>query len=212
MSFPRSWIATRRLALVCCVGLLAACATPRAPVPGQAHWSGRLAVQVDSTPPQAFSAGFNLSGSPDAGELALTAPARRVHWQIEDGMQVDADPVLMRVVMLNLLGNAWKYTGQVVDARVTLTRHTASDGTVQCCVRDNGAGFDMKYASQLFEPFKRLHAHHEFEGTGVGLATVHRVVERHGGRVWGEGAVGQGATFCFSLPAPAAPTEAAGPL
>lgn len=74
MSFPRSWIATRRLALVCCVGLLAACATPRAPVPGQAHWSGRLAVQVASTPPQSFSAGFDLTGSPDAGELALTTP------------------------------------------------------------------------------------------------------------------------------------------
>mgnify|MGYP006180494197 CR=1 FL=1 len=126
-----------------------------------------------------------------AGELALTGSGRCVHWQIEDGMQVDADPVLMRVVMLNLLGNAWKYTGQRAEAHIDVSHRVDADGTVRCCVRDDGAGFDMKYASQLFEPFKRLHAHHEFEGTGVGLATVHRVIERHGGRVWGEGAWGR---------------------
>jgi len=143
---------------------------------------------------------LSLMGRQIAGELAHSDPARVVRWQIEDGITIDADPVLMRVVMLNLLGNAWKYTGQVAEAQIALTHRVDAQGTVRCCVRDNGAGFDMKYASQLFEPFKRLHAHHEFEGTGVGLATVHRVIERHGGRVWGEGAVGQGATFCFSLP------------
>ncbi|MDP3832978.1 MAG: ATP-binding protein, partial [Hydrogenophaga sp.] len=121
-------------------------------------------------------------------------------WHIDDGMRVTADPGLMRVVLENLLGNAWKYTGLTTDARISLTGTTHANGTVEFCVRDNGAGFDMTYASQLFEPFKRLHRQQEFEGTGVGLATVHRVLERHGGWVRGEGAVGQGAAFYFSVP------------
>jgi signal transduction histidine kinase len=107
----------------------------------------------------------------------------------------------MRVVLQNLLGNAWKYTGQVADARIRLHgTGLGADGQVGFCISDNGAGFDMAYADQLFEPFKRLHAHHEFEGTGIGLATVAQVLQRHGGTIRGEGVVGQGATFCFSLP------------
>jgi signal transduction histidine kinase len=107
----------------------------------------------------------------------------------------------MRVVLQNLLGNAWKYTGQVADARIRLHgTGLRADGQVGFCISDNGAGFDMAYADQLFEPFKRLHAHHEFEGTGIGLATVAQVLQRHGGTIRGEGVVGQGATFCFSLP------------
>ncbi len=133
-------------------------------------------------------------------ELEATDPARQVRWCIDDHMQAWADRGLMRVVLQNLLGNAWKYTGQTPQAEIAFTQVTRPDGTVEFCVRDNGAGFDMVYASQLFEPFKRLHAHHEFEGSGVGLATVYRVIERHGGRVRGEGAVGQGAAFFFSLP------------
>lgn len=133
-------------------------------------------------------------------ELEATDPARKVHWRIDDDMGAWADRGLMRVVLQNLLGNAWKYTGQAPHAEITFSHTTLADGTVEFCVRDNGAGFDMTYASQLFEPFKRLHAHHEFEGSGVGLATVHRVIERHGGRVRGEGKVGQGAAFFFSLP------------
>lgn len=133
-------------------------------------------------------------------ELAATEPTRSVQWHIDDGMQVWADRGLVRVVLQNLLGNAWKYTGQTPGARIGFTQTRLADGTVEFCVRDNGAGFDMAYANQLFEPFKRLHAHHEFEGSGVGLATVHRVIERHGGRVRGEGAVGRGAAFYFSLP------------
>ena len=135
-----------------------------------------------------------------AAELAQTDAAREVRWDIQDGIEAQADPVLMRVVLLNLLGNAWKYTGQTPQARIGVSARTLAGGTLECCVCDNGAGFDMKYAAQLFTPFKRLHAHHEFEGTGVGLATVHRVIERHGGQVRGEGAVGQGARFCFTLP------------
>ena len=135
-----------------------------------------------------------------ATELASSDPTRKVQWRIDEGMQVMADPGLMRVVLQNLLGNAWKYTGQTPDAEVAFTHAVRPDGGMEFCVRDNGAGFDMAYVDQLFEPFKRLHAHHEFEGSGVGLATVHRVIERHGGRVRGEGAVGRGATFCFSVP------------
>ncbi len=134
-----------------------------------------------------------------SNELKATDPARSVRWRIDDAMRVVADPGLMRVVLQNLLGNAWKYTGQTPEPEITFTQSTWPDGTVEFCVRDNGAGFDMSYAEQLFEPFKRLHAHHEFEGSGVGLATVHRVIERHGGRVRGEGAVGRGAAFFFSL-------------
>ncbi|WP_156406226.1 ATP-binding protein [Hydrogenophaga sp. Root209] len=134
-------------------------------------------------------------------ELASTDPGRHVRWCIDDGMQVIADPGLMRVVLQNLLGNAWKYTSQTPDAVVAFTQAERPHGVVEFCVRDNGAGFNMAYADQLFEPFKRLHAHHEFEGSGVGLATVRRVIERHGGRVSGEGTVGRGAAFCFQLPA-----------
>ncbi len=135
-----------------------------------------------------------------AAELERGDPSRRVQWQVEDGLWVQADPVLMTVVMQNLLGNAWKYTGRTDQARIELFRLGEVDGVVSFCVRDNGAGFDMAYADQLFHPFKRLHHQNEFEGTGVGLSSVQRILQRHGGSVRGEGAVGQGATFCFSLP------------
>jgi PAS domain S-box-containing protein len=133
-------------------------------------------------------------------EITGGESGRSVEWHIEDGLIVQADPGLMRVVLQNLLGNAWKYTSQITQARISFTRRRNTDGSQAFCVRDNGAGFDMTYAEQLFQPFKRLHAHHEFEGTGVGLATVHRVIERHGGKVHGEGKVGEGAMFCFTLP------------
>ena len=137
----------------------------------------------------------------EVAELERTEPQRQVHWDIESGLRVQADPTLMRVVLQNLLGNAWKYTGQKADARIRFHHSTVVDvGQQGFCVSDNGAGFDMAYVDQLFQPFKRLHAHHEFEGTGIGLATVARVVQRHGGRVHGRGKVGQGASFCFSLP------------
>ncbi|MGI9218823.1 MAG: ATP-binding protein [Hydrogenophaga sp.] len=135
-----------------------------------------------------------------AGEFQRSEPEREVDWQIQDGLQAMADPGLMRVVLHNLLGNAWKYTGQTPQARIAFTLEERQGGMATFCVRDNGAGFDMAYAAQLFQPFRRLHAHHEFEGSGVGLATVSRVIRRHGGQVRGEGAVGQGAAFHFSLP------------
>ena len=135
-----------------------------------------------------------------AGELQRSDPEREVDWHIQDHLLAMADPGLMRVVLQNLLGNAWKYTGQTPHARISFTQEQHVDGMTTFCVRDNGAGFDMAYAAQLFQPFKRLHAHHEFEGSGVGLATVSRVIRRQGGQVRGEGAVGQGAAFFFTLP------------
>jgi signal transduction histidine kinase len=135
-----------------------------------------------------------------AAELEQSQPGRRVRWDIQDGMVVQADPTLMGVVLQNLLGNAWKYTSQTAQPRISFTRTGSANGMQEFCVRDNGAGFDMAYVAQLFLPFKRLHAHHEFEGSGVGLASVSRVIRRHGGEVRGEGAVGEGAAFCFTLP------------
>ena len=108
-------------------------------------------------------------------------------------------PVMIQV-LVNLIGNAVKYTSQRAEAEITIAPVGVQEGRHVLMVRDNGAGFDMAYADQLFQPFKRLHAHHEFEGTGIGLATVARVLQRHGGSIRGEGVVGQGATFCFSVP------------
>jgi signal transduction histidine kinase len=135
-----------------------------------------------------------------AQELANGHEERCVQWRIEEGLWVTADPSLMRVVMQNLLGNAWKYTGRTPEALIELFRVEGEEGMVSFCVRDNGAGFDMRYADQLFHPFKRLHRQDEFEGTGVGLASVQRILQRHGGSVRGEGRPGQGASFFFSLP------------
>ena len=135
-----------------------------------------------------------------AAELERNDPARQVRWEIADDLWVQADPGLMSVVIQNLLGNAWKYTGRTPVARIEFFGLGEADGMASFCVRDNGAGFDMTYADQLFQPFKRLHRLEEFEGTGVGLASVQRILQRHGGGVRGEGAVGQGATFVFSLP------------
>jgi light-regulated signal transduction histidine kinase (bacteriophytochrome) len=105
---------------------------------------------------------------------------------------------LLQVMLQNLLGNAWKFTAKLPQARVEVGC-TQYDGQTVYCVRDNGAGFDMAYADKLFAPFQRLHTTDEFEGLGIGLATVQRIVHRHGGRIWAEGAVDQGATFYFTL-------------
>jgi PAS domain S-box-containing protein len=144
-----------------------------------------------------------------AAELEQGQPGTPVQWDIEDGLVVQADPTLMGVVLQNLLGNAWKYTRQTAQPSIAFLRTAHADGLQEFCVRDNGAGFDMAFAAQLFQPFKRLHALHEFEGSGVGLASVGRVVHRHGGQVRGEGAVGQGAAFYFSLPDVAVATDLA---
>ena len=134
-----------------------------------------------------------------AANLQRAQPERQVELVVADGLDAQGDPRLLRVALENLLGNAWKFTGQLPQARVEFGM-AEQNGQVTYFVRDNGAGFDMAYADKLFGAFQRLHSTAEFPGTGIGLATVQRVVHRHGGRVWAEGAVGRGATFYFTLP------------
>jgi len=131
-------------------------------------------------------------------ELHRRDPGRGVVVDVETGLSAQADARLLQLALDNLLGNAWKFTGTRSDARIQFGKIT-QDGKTAFFVRDNGAGFDMAYADKLFQPFQRLHTESEFEGTGIGLATVHRVVSRHGGRIWAESAVGGGATFFFTL-------------
>lgn len=130
-------------------------------------------------------------------ELRMGAPQRQIDFGIEQNVRCNADPGFMQVVLANLLGNAWKYTAQREKARIEFGM-TEAQGRRACYVRDNGAGFDMKDAHRLFGAFQRLHGR-EFEGTGIGLATVQRIIQRHGGRVWAEGEVDRGATFFFTL-------------
>ena len=129
-------------------------------------------------------------------ELATRDGGQRLHVAVEAGLTATADNGLVEVLLENLMGNAWKFSSRKDDPRVQVGR---LDGGHVFYVRDNGAGFDMAYADKLFGAFQRLHSDAEFEGTGIGLATVQRIVHRHGGQVWGEGAVERGATFYFSM-------------
>ncbi|HEX3847326.1 MAG TPA: response regulator [Steroidobacteraceae bacterium] len=132
-------------------------------------------------------------------ELQLGTPDRQVIVDIEPGLIVQADRGLVRVLLDNLLGNAWKFTARAAGARIEL-RAQPGDPHPVFTVKDNGAGFDMAHAGNLFQPFQRLHSNSEFPGTGIGLATVRRVIDHHGGGIWAEGAVGQGAVISFTLP------------
>jgi signal transduction histidine kinase len=131
------------------------------------------------------------------------APGRQAEVNIAPGLTVQGDPTLLRSVLDNLLGNAWKYCARRELTRIEFGLHTPASergGLRVFVVRDNGAGFDMRFADKLFGPFQRLHSASEFAGTGVGLASVRRIVRRHGGDVWAEAQVDQGASFYFSLP------------
>jgi signal transduction histidine kinase len=132
-----------------------------------------------------------------AARLARNHPDRKVELVVTEGLIADCDDRLMQVVLENLMGNAWKFTGKRADARIEIG--AANSNPRAYFVRDNGAGFDMNYASKLFGVFQRLHSTSEFEGTGIGLVTVQRIIRRHGGRIWAEGEVGRGATFYFTL-------------
>jgi light-regulated signal transduction histidine kinase (bacteriophytochrome) len=134
-----------------------------------------------------------------ADELQAREPKRRVRFTVQDGIWANVDRILIRTVLQNLVENAWKYTAKSDGATIEFGTAAAEDAMVCCFVRDNGAGFDPAFGSKLFQPFQRLHSVTEFPGTGIGLVSVRRIVERHGGRVWAEGAVGRGATFYFTL-------------
>ncbi len=133
-----------------------------------------------------------------AERMKVTEPGGRVSFMIQDGVFLNGDAILLRAVLENLLANAWKFTGKREEARIELGQVQEPGGAVTF-VRDNGAGFDMEHAGKLFGVFQRLHSAKEFEGNGIGLATVQRIVRRHGGQVWAEAAVDKGATFFFSL-------------
>jgi PAS domain S-box-containing protein len=144
-----------------------------------------------------------------AADLRSHEPDRDVRLLVQKGVVVIADRGLIRTVVENLVGNAWKFTARCADASIEFGTTPSTDAMICCFVRDNGAGFEQAYESKLFQPFQRLHSASEFPGTGVGLASVRQIVERHGGRVWAEGAVGSGATFYFTLAArePAIPAQ-----
>jgi light-regulated signal transduction histidine kinase (bacteriophytochrome) len=126
---------------------------------------------------------------------------RQVQWKIAAVPSAWCDPVFLRQVLLNLMGNAMKYSRNREVAQIEIDGSKQHGETI-FLIRDNGAGFDMKYSAKLFGVFQRLHSDAEFEGNGVGLALVQRIIHRHGGRVWAEGKPGEGATFYFSLPNP----------
>ncbi len=134
----------------------------------------------------------------DIASTLEASGAPGVEWVIADGARAEGDPRLLRLVLENLIGNACKFSARAPHPRVEFGWHSDA-GCPVYFVRDNGAGFDMGHVAKLFGAFQRLHSEHEFPGTGVGLATAQRIIHRHGGRIWAEGAVGQGATFSFTL-------------
>lgn len=134
-----------------------------------------------------------------AADLQHTQPERQVDFVIAPEVFAQSDSRLLRVALENLLHNAWKFTSKQLQPRIEFGTLPQRDGITAYFIRDNGAGFDMTYANKLFGAFQRLHTTEEFPGTGVGLATVQRIIHRHGGKIWAEGAVEQGATFYFSL-------------
>ena len=137
-----------------------------------------------------------------ADSLRSVDPGRRVSFVIQESVWATADRILILAALDNLVGNAWKFTAGRDDATIEFgTAATEDDGIVCCYVRDDGVGFDPAYADKLFQPFQRLHTIREFPGTGVGLASVQRIIERHGGCTWAQGAVAAGATFYFTLAA-----------
>ena len=134
-----------------------------------------------------------------ASRLDIAYPDRHVEWRIQDGLKVRGSRLLLEVSLDNLFGNALKYS-EIVDLACIEFGAIKDDGEIVYFVKDNGIGFDMQYADKLFKPFQRLETSGDYSGTGVGLATVERVIRRHGGNIWAESEEGGGATFLFNLP------------
>jgi len=143
---------------------------------------------------------FGLLVREIAAELTEEEQGREIVWEIGDFPVVEGDPAMLRLVMVNLMVNALKFTRSRSRAEIGIGVLTDRPDETVFYVRDNGVGFDMKYVDKLFGLFQRLHSTEEFEGSGVGLANVQRIIHRHGGRTWAEGTPGQGAVFWFSLP------------
>jgi light-regulated signal transduction histidine kinase (bacteriophytochrome) len=155
---------------------------------------------------QVTRAEMNLQGVDLSAEVTAICdqfrardPGRQVQVTVQEGVRVTADRALIRSALDNLLDNAWKFTARRDGAAIEFATAPADDAPICCYVRDNGVGFDSAYVGKPFQPFQRLHAAREFPGTGVGLATVRRIIDRHGGRTWAEGDVGGGATIYFTL-------------
>ncbi len=159
-------------------------------------------ARVRSRPLRRRTVDFTALCARVLASLHENEPERRVIWDVKEGLSLKADPNLIEVATVNLLENAWKYTRGQSEARIWVGSWV-EEGERWFYVRDNGVGFDPAFAHKLFHPFSRLHRPEEFEGTGIGLATVYRVISRHGGKVKAEGRPGEGATFAFTLPAPA---------
>jgi signal transduction histidine kinase len=134
--------------------------------------------------------------------LAAAEPNRQVALTLQDGLEAEGDLALVRIVLDNLISNAWKYSGKVASPEIEIGGREGEDGAKVFFVKDNGVGFDPRNATRLFAPFQRLHRQEEFPGVGVGLATVQRIIHKHGGSVWAESSAGRGATFYFTLPKP----------
>lgn len=172
-------------------------------IEGLLSLSQMLRVQLRSEPVDLSMLARNSLDARQAFE-----PERQVTLHIESGLMAHGDERLLRVVMENLLGNAWKFSAQRAPAEIKVGLTSDAAGEQVFFVRDNGAGFDMAYVDKLFEPFQRLHGVSEFPGTGIGLATVRRVIRRHGGRIWAESTPEKGACFFFTLPAESAGQQA----
>jgi light-regulated signal transduction histidine kinase (bacteriophytochrome) len=133
-----------------------------------------------------------------SAEIQLADSGHTAEFKIHEGLTAKGDPMLLRIALDNLLGNAWKYSHKNEKAAIEFGV-ASQEGETTYFVRDNGAGFDMGQVDRLFKPFQRLHRASEFPGTGIGLATVQRIIDRHGGRIWAESKVGEGATFFFTI-------------
>ena len=171
---------------------------------GVAHMSGlieallRLA-QLSRTPLSLKSVDLSALAQQVIDGYQEREPDRKLQWVVQPGMLAQGDSQLLRQVLENLLGNAWKFSGKQDQVQIAFRCDTSAEGETVYAVQDHGAGFDMAHADKLFSAFERLHADADFSGTGIGLATVQRIIARHGGRVWGQSAPGLGATFSFTL-------------